>query len=186
MESLFNIKFDYTDYLLIAMMIICITTDIKCRRIYNKVLVPFLVAALGANFYTGGWPHLLDSAKGILLGLAVLIIPFAKGGIGGGDVKLLAAIGGIKGSSFVLSTFLAGALAGGVLALIILVRHRQLLKTLQGFLGYLSSRLNRYGIPLFIARSRAEDEKQLHLPYSLAIGAGVAASYSAGIQALLR
>ncbi|MFZ5631241.1 MAG: A24 family peptidase [Bacillota bacterium] len=186
MESLFDIKFDYTDCLLVTMMIICIATDIKSRRIYNKVLIPFLVVALGANFYTGGWPHLLDSVKGLLLGLALLIIPFARGGIGGGDVKLLAVIGAIKGTSFVLGTFLAGALAGGVFALILLVRHRRLRSTLSGCLGTVSSLLIRYGIPVFTAGSREEDEKPLHLPYSLAIGAGVAASYGTGLQALVR
>lgn len=175
------------DCLLAAMLIICIATDLKSRLIYNKVLLPFLIIGLGVNFHTGGWPMLLDSLKGFGLGLVMLLIPFSLGGIGGGDVKLLAVIGAVKGSSFVISTFLAGALAGGVLALIILVRRRRLLNTLLGIIESVSNKLIKYGIPWFHYNKRtARDDLPLHLPYSLAIGTGVAVSYGAGLQALLR
>lgn len=187
MESLINsFKFDITDYLVILMMAICILTDIKSRRIYNKVLIPFLLAGLAANFLTGGWQLLSDSLMGLLIGLAALIIPFARGGIGGGDVKLLAVIGGIKGPSFVLSTFLAGALAGGLLALIALVWKRRLLTVLSGCLATASNKLIRYGIPVWIPGSRENNSQPLYLPYSLALGTGVMASYSTILQGLVR
>lgn len=186
MENLFNAGSKTADYLIILMMVICIYTDIKGRRIYNKALIPFLAAGFAANLLAGGWPGLLESSKGLLVGLGLLLIPFAMGGIGGGDVKLLAVIGAIKGPSFALSTFLAGAMAGGVMALALLIWHRRLLATLSGCLATASNLLIRYGVTFRKVAARDEEAKPLHLPYSLAIGTGVAFSYTAGLQSLLR
>jgi len=162
-----------------------IITDLKSRRIYNKILIPFLITALLASFLTGGWQYLLDSFQGVVLGLAMLIIPFTRGGIGAGDVKLLAVIGGIKGSAFVVNTFLAGAIAGGVFALVILAVNRQLPATMSRLLGAVSGVLIRYGVTIRPG-GRQEDVRPLYFPYSLAIGAGAAAAYTFSLQNLLR
>lgn len=177
--------FSVTDYLIFLLMAVCIFTDIKSRKIYNKVLIPFLLAGLAANILTGGWPGLVESAAGFLVVLVLLIIPFAKGGIGGGDVKLLAVIGSIKGPAFVLGSFLAGAIAGGVLALALLIRHRRLLNTLAGAVAAASGLLSRYGIPIGTPGRPEENAEPLHLPYSLAIGAGVVFYYCNGMRGVL-
>lgn len=176
MEKLINGKMGFPDCLLVLLMAICIVTDIKSRRIYNKVLIPFLLTALAANILTGGWYSLGESAKGFLLGLAMLLIPFARGGIGGGDVKLLAVIGVIKGPAFVLKTFLAGSLAGGLIALFLLAVNRQLPATISRCLGLISLMLMRYGIPTGVIYS-GQEPKTLYFPYTLAIGTGAAAAY---------
>lgn len=186
MKNIMEIGLIFSDYLIISLMIICIVTDIKNRRIYNKILIPFLVIALGWNFFDGGWQSLADSIKGILIGLGALIIPFVRGGIGAGDVKLLAVIGGIKGSAFVISTFLAGAIAGGVLSLILLLKHRRLASTFSRFLTFISDLFFRYGIKTIPDSSEEKILKPLYLPYSLAIGAGVAASYSTNLLHFVR
>ncbi len=185
MGNLTKLQFTFPDYLLLLLLIICIITDIKNRRIYNKILVPFLMVALLISFHSGGWQYLLDSFKGVVLGLAMLILPFARGGIGAGDVKLLAVIGGIKGSAFVINTFLAGALAGGIFALVILAANRQLPETMARILWAASGILIRFGI-MIRAREPREDIKTLYFPYSLAIGAGAAAAYTFSLQNLLR
>ncbi|MFZ5646639.1 MAG: A24 family peptidase [Bacillota bacterium] len=185
MEQLMHAELGFPDYLLILLLVICIVTDIKSRRIYNNVLIPFLITALVANFLAGGWQNLVESLKGLILGLAMLIIPFARGGMGAGDVKLLAVIGGIKGPAFVVNTFLAGALAGGVIALFLLAVNGRLTATLSRGLGLISGILIRYGI-MIRSKNSVEKKKPLYFPYTLAIGAGTAAAYSFSLQALLR
>lgn len=185
MKNIIKLELAFPDYLLLLLLIICVITDIKSRRIYNKILIPFLITALLASFLTGGWQYLLDSFQGVVLGLAMLIIPFTRGGIGAGDVKLLAVIGGIKGSAFVVNTFLAGAIAGGVFALVILAINRQLPATLSRLLGAVSGVLIRYGITIR-SGGRQEDVRPVYFPYSLAIGAGAAAAYTFSLQNLLR
>jgi prepilin peptidase CpaA len=107
--------------LLVLLLGICVVTDIGKRKIYNAVLLPFLCAGLIVNTITFGLQGLEDSLLGMLSGFGILIIPFLIGGMGAGDVKLLAVIGAIKGLAFVLMSALYMALAGGIMALLILL-----------------------------------------------------------------
>ncbi|HBV98146.1 MAG: hypothetical protein JL50_00435 [Peptococcaceae bacterium BICA1-7] len=179
MKALSNLGLNYSDYLLFLLLIICILTDIKSRRVYNNVLLPFLIISLAAGFIAGGWALFLEGVKGFILGLIVFIIPFSRGGIGAGDVKLMAVIGGIKGPVFVVKVFLAGALAGGLIALVFLAAGGQLQSTLSRLLQTFLSLLGRYGMR-FQADSRENEAKPVYFPYTLAIGAGVIAVYTAG------
>jgi prepilin peptidase CpaA len=66
--------------------------------------------------------HLIQSVLGLLVGIAVLLVPFALGWIGAGDVKFFGVIGAILGVSwlprvFFYSALLAGLIAVGYLAL---------------------------------------------------------------------
>lgn len=78
-----------------------------------------------------GWAGLLYGLAGLLLGMVLLLVPFTMGGIGGGDVKLLGAVGSLKGVEFVFQAFLASALAGGLLALTLIIWRRELWATLK-------------------------------------------------------
>ena len=92
-------------------------TDVKNRRIPN--VLTFGAAVLGTAFQvapdgTGGLVHAL---AGCAVGLAAFVVPFALGGLGGGDVKLLAALGAWLGPADALWMALYTGIAGGVLAL---------------------------------------------------------------------
>ena len=59
---------------------------------------------------------MLFASLGLAVGLAVFFPFFALGGMGGGDVKLMAALGTWIGWSPIVWTALYGAVAGGVMA----------------------------------------------------------------------
>lgn len=158
------------DYLLLTMLAICLFTDARYRRIYNCILFPFLISALFFNFYRGGYEQLLWSVKGLLLGMGILLIPFAKGGMGAGDVKLLGAIGAFKGAYFVIIVFLTGALAGGAVSFFLLLRAGLLKPFLMKYW-----RMIRY--PGLKPELCPEDKKPA-FPYALAIGCGVVFTYA--------
>ncbi len=168
-------KIEISHYLLFLLILVCIYTDLKSRRIYNLVLVPFLIMGLFAAFLTESWPGMIDGLKGFAIGLLILLIPFLKGGLGGGDVKLLAVIGSIMGSSFVINTFVFGALAGGIMAIVQLVLHRRLFSTLKSLFWKTIGKIMGYSS--YITQSTETEAKPLFLPYSLAIGSGAATSY---------
>lgn len=117
--------------ILVMVLIICFVTDLKQQRIYNKVIFPALIAVLLFHLGTSGFNGLRLSFIGFLVGIALLIIPYFLGGIGAGDVKLLALIGAIKGSDFVLNTALYMAVIGGIIALIIIISNGALAKVLK-------------------------------------------------------
>ena len=72
-------------------------TDLRSRRIPNWLTGGAATMALAYHLWTGGPSALLLSLAGLLVGGAIFFLPFALGGLGGGDVKLLAALGAWAG-----------------------------------------------------------------------------------------
>lgn len=100
------------------------TTDLRSRRIPNRLTIPAAAFGLALQAGLGGWPGLQQAAFGWALGFALLAIPCLLGWIGGGDVKLLAAVGATQGPALALSAGLYGMLLGGLLALLTASRAR--------------------------------------------------------------
>jgi len=73
-------------------------TDARTGRIPNWLTVPLLFAGPLLSLASTGMPGFLLSLLGLLLcGLAPLLL-FARNAMGGGDVKLFAALGGLLGT----------------------------------------------------------------------------------------
>lgn len=105
----------------IAAVLVCASvTDIRDHRIPNWLTLSGMVAGLTSYVLAGGFRGLLFSAEGLILGFALLVPFYVCGGMGAGDVKLLAAVGALLGPSGVMKAFLCTALVGGVYALIVL------------------------------------------------------------------
>jgi prepilin peptidase CpaA len=151
----------WIDLILITVLLICLITDLKSRKIYNKVLFPTLVIAFLVNFLVHSWTGVSASLWGFLLGLGILLVPFLLGGIGAGDVKLLAVIGALKGSVFVFTAAIYMALVGGIIALVIILMKKGRAK---GFLYHLIARKNGIQIPY--------DKSSVTFPYGVAIVSG--------------
>lgn len=164
-----------SDILLLTTLVICLFTDLKYRKIYNNVLIPTLIFGISFNVYNYGLEALVKSGLGFMLGLSLLLLPFIWGGIGAGDVKLLAAVGAIKGSAFVFYAFLGTGIAGGVIAIGSLIYQGKLLKVLKNLINGLEI--------LFITRfkvlSFSADKKDM-FPYGVAIFIGTLAAYVVG------
>ncbi|MCL6638086.1 MAG: A24 family peptidase [Firmicutes bacterium] len=163
------------DMILFLVTAACLYTDITRRKIYNCVLFPAVLLAAGYHTWTGGMAGGWFSLRGLALGLALLLIPYFAGGIGAGDVKLLATIGSLKGPAFVLQAFLAGAIAGGVLALIYLLRDKRLPEVLRKTVTIFL--LPAYPAGPGGAGRPPEEVKSTTIPYGAAIAAGTLAAY---------
>jgi len=92
-------------------------TDLRTRRIPNILTFGAALAGLLFQFATGGVEALGQAALGWLLGAIVFLLPFALGGLGGGDVKLIAALGAWLGPVDAVWLVLYTGVAGGVMAL---------------------------------------------------------------------
>ena len=141
-------------------------TDWHERRIYNKLLGPSFLAALTIHFYQSGFNGLRVSLIGALIGFLLLLIPYFLGGIGAGDVKLLAVIGAFGTAQFVVTSFLYGAIIGGCISAAYLIRRKALIATLKNYFLFL---------PYISAKSLSENVKlaqQEKFPYGIAIVLG--------------
>jgi prepilin peptidase CpaA len=158
----------WSTILLVILLIICVITDVRKRKIYNVVLFPFLIIALIVHAISGGFHGLSEALLGTAAGLGILLIPYLLGGMGAGDVKLLAVIGGIKGVSFVLMTSLYMAMAGGIIAILILVFRKGLKDRLTKIAFFFLGLRNGIRHPLI----EKNDAMKTTYPYGVAIAAG--------------
>lgn len=113
---------------LAAALLIATITDLRSQKIYNWLTFPLILSGLVAHTIHSGLDGLLLSAAGFALGLILMVIPFFLGSMGAGDVKLMAGIGAWLGVNATFTAFLFICLAGGVYALVILARRRDVLK----------------------------------------------------------
>lgn len=161
------------DAVLAVVLIVCAITDLISRKIYNVVLIPALLFAIGYNWYQGGWPGFGQSLLGMLIGLLILIIPFAKGGMGAGDVKLLAVVGAFKGMQFVVYSAIGMGLAGGIMALGIWTYRLGFTKTIRGIFSGIWMML----VTGFKQFSFTLTKEKIMVPYGLAIALGTAGAW---------
>jgi prepilin peptidase CpaA len=151
---------------------LCIVTDLRSRRIPNALTLPGIGVGLTVSAAAHGASGLGMSGLGALLALALLVGPFALGGIGGGDVKMMAAVGSLVGPSALLASLAAGLILGGLVAVGVLWRRGRLAEKL-GALGAMlhAAALMRSLAPL---HAGAPDQATVALPYSLPLGLGTA------------
>jgi Flp pilus assembly protein protease CpaA len=90
--------------------------DLRTRRIPNRIVFSFALVALGFAGAADGIQGLCWAAAGSVVGLALLLLPFATRNVGGGDAKVLAALGCFLGPRLVVSAFLCGSAFGGLAA----------------------------------------------------------------------
>jgi prepilin peptidase CpaA len=107
--------------------------DLRRRQIANWIPLAALAGGLGWQIGQHGWRGGLDALEGAAAGFAVFLIFYLLGGMGGGDIKLMAGFGALLGLKQVLWAALWTAAMGGVLALcVIAVRSLRSVRKVAG------------------------------------------------------
>lgn len=178
--------------MLVAVLAVAVLTDLRTRRIPNRLVLAGLALALGWHLLgpTGTWTFdpRAPGAVGVvgwLIGAGVMLCAFfpfyAFRAMGAGDVKLMAVVGAFFGARPGAMAQLAGAalavmLAGGVLSIVRMAvagRSRTVIANVGAVLGIAVP--GGAGKRSFDPRLESADR----MPYAVAIGAGVL-SYLAG------
>lgn len=157
---------------LAAAAIACIT-DLKSRRIPNVLTLGAAAGAFGLYLARDGWHGLAWSLGGWAVGLAMFLPLFLLRGIGGGDVKLLAALGAWVGPLSAMWLALYAAIAGGPLALITAASRsytKQAFANVWGLIGFWRLAGIRPHPSLTLDSAHAGTPR---MPYALPIAAGL-------------
>jgi len=100
--------------------------DLAHQIIPDVITLPGILAGVVANVAIGrvSW---LESVVGIIIcgGIFLVIILASRGGMGGGDMKLGAMLGAFLGWKLGLLSLMLGVLAGGAVALCLLILGRK-------------------------------------------------------------
>lgn len=113
--------------------------DIRSARIPNLLTYSAMSSALVLRFAFLGGRGLLDGCLGLLIGGGTFFLLFVIHAMGGGDVKLMAAVGAWVGLRDVGHALLASALCGGVMAIgymIVLRRFRSTLTNVASLIRF--------------------------------------------------
>jgi prepilin peptidase CpaA len=94
--------------------------DLRRRQIANWIPAVALLGGLAWQISQSGWRGALNSVLGTAAGFAVFLVFYLLGGMGGGDVKLMAGFGALLGARTLLEASLWTAGIGGLLALAVI------------------------------------------------------------------
>lgn len=155
--------------------------DVRTQRIPNYLTLIIALSGFGWQVGAAGWLGAAQSLLGLGLGFGLLIIPYLIGGIGAGDLKALAALGAWLGPWQTFCLFFYMAMAGGLLALGVLIWKGQLwAKLRQAWAGLLNRvRCRPFEAPEPDQTSVKKTEVE-GIPYGLAIALGMVALYLRG------
>jgi prepilin peptidase CpaA len=163
-----------------GLLVVASWTDWRTRRIPN-----LLVAALATGGFVFGLitepllPGALRAAGGLMTGFLLWIPLYAIAVLGAGDVKLAAAAGSWLGAGGAFEASLLAALAGGVLALALLIAQRSAGRAMQNVAIWLSGAAFGRVEPVAADTSLAG---RAQLPYGIAIAIGfLIAAWSPGL-----
>ena len=124
------------------------------------------------------WEGLLWSLLGTVVGLALLLPAYAIGGMGAGDVKLLAGVGAWMWSIHTLWGFAVSAIAGGIIAVVMVLVRRGWTKHKNQF-WMIFTELLTVRDPEKLATIAAERKSQmLLLPYGIPLAVGTIAYFA--------
>ncbi len=173
--------------LLFVTLIVAAVTDLMHRKVYDWLTYPAIVLGLTLGYAAGdfgavaigpGGHGLLDNLAGLALAFTVFFIVYWGRGVGGGDVKLMAAVGAIMGLHFVVGAMFWSALVGAIMAMWVLV--------MKGKLWWGLRRSARHAVRLGnepikagagAGEGEAENPARLRIPYGAAIAFGTLVAF---------
>jgi prepilin peptidase CpaA len=167
----------------IAVVLVAVLTaavaDLRAFRISNLLTLPLLLSGLLYHCTIAGTDGLLSSLLGMLFGFAPLFLFYLMGGMGGGDVKLMAAVGAWLGVPLILYVFVVSALAAGVYGAILIVatgRLREAWVNLQILWHRLAAVGRHLGAEDQIeAEVKRPDRRRRIIPFAAMIAVGIIA-----------
>ena len=144
--------------------IAAIVDDLSRRQIANWIPCSAFAAGLILQTVQGGWRGAGSALLGTVTGAAVFLIFYLLGGMGGGDVKLMAGFGAVLGARQLLEAALWTAGCGGLMAVVVIAAHQ---------LRQLWTGGNRVPAPDSPVSDSTPRTRRESIPYAPAIAAGV-------------
>jgi prepilin peptidase CpaA len=144
--------------------------DVRTGRIPNRLTYGGTLAALAVRYVVSGWPGLKDGLLGLLVAGGIFYFLFLVQAMGGGDMKLIAAVGAWAGTTQAMIILIVSALAGGILAVSYIVCRRQVRQTIVNsatlILHHVTSGIQPH--PVLNVR----EPSTMRVPFALAIAMG--------------
>jgi prepilin peptidase CpaA len=162
---------------LVILLLVAARIDWRERRIPNELNLLMAVTGLASSAIWGSPVGTWMSLAGLVLGFAILVLPFAIGAVGGGDVKILAAAGAWLGPVGVLGAFMLAQLVSLVCALWIAARKGRLTQLVSNSTYMVANiaLVKHVGIDHITEKGKQLTSVGRRLPYAVSLAIGVMA-----------
>ena len=158
--------------LVCVVLLVAAWIDGRQLRVPNWLTFPMVLSGLVYNLAANGWTGLGDALLGTAVGLATLMPLYAVGGMGAGDVKLMAGIGAWLGPVVTWYAFCVSVIVGAVMAILMVLWRKSWHKHYGNFL-LIASEWMTIKSPKELSRIAAERKPtMLLLPYGIPICIG--------------
>ncbi len=153
-------------------MILAALFDYRSRRIPNWLTLAGAVTGVILQSSLHRADGLITSLEGLGLALLIYLPLYLLRGVGGGDVKLMAAVGAMAGPRNWLAIMLVTALAGGISAIFLVAWKHRIGQTFRNIRAAIAS-LGRGRAPF---KNNPEldvrSEEALRMPHAIVIACG--------------
>jgi prepilin peptidase CpaA len=157
-------KINFVNYAILFIAVFASTTDLLWGKIFNWFTLPCALAGMATSFYLAGWNGVFQAVLGLVAGFVFYGWMFGLKVMGGGDVKLLMALGTWGGFRYTEEVAILGVLVGGVFSIGILLYKKRIFS--------FSQKLYRFLLSLMIKDLSLEIPKidrTLTLPFGIPI-----------------
>jgi len=146
--------------------------DGRQLRVPNWMTYPLVLTGLVYGACAGGWEGLGHSLVGMAVGLACLLPLYAVGGMGAGDVKLMAGMGAWVGATTTWYAFCVSVVVGALMAVAMAAHRGKLGHHTTNFMIILHEWLNVRDPRKLAAIAAERKPSMLLLPYGIPICIG--------------
>jgi prepilin peptidase CpaA len=146
-------------------------------KVPNWITFPMILSGWVYSLGFYGWEGLGWSMVGTCVGLGLLLPAYAIGGMGAGDVKLLAGVGAWVWGTTTFYAFCVSAIVGGVIALGMVLYRNQWRHHQGQFLGILTEILVIRDPNQLSAIAAQRKSSMMLLPYGIPIAIGTIAYF---------
>jgi prepilin peptidase CpaA len=162
----------WTTWLVTVVLIFAATIDGFELKVPNWITFPFIIGGWLYSTLAFGWEGLGWSLAGTAVGLGLLLPMYAIGGMGAGDVKLLAGVGAWVYGTHTAYAFAVSAVVGAVLAIGMVLTRRAWKKHAAQFMVILNEILVIKNPERLAAIAAERKPTMLLLPYGIPIAIG--------------
>ena len=160
-------------------LIVAAWIDGKELRVPNWITFPMIASGWVYCIATMGTEGIWFTLIGTLVGLVVLMPLYLIGGMGAGDVKLMAGVGAWVGAYITFQAFCWSAIVGGVIAVLMVMWRNAWAKHSSQFFKILNE-IFSIGNPEKLSEIAAERKPRMFLlPYGIPIAIGTIAYFYA-------
>jgi prepilin peptidase CpaA len=161
------------ELVLLILIIAAAIFDVRYRRIPNWLTVSGAILGVALNTAIGK-PEAgtVFALEGLAFGFGVYFALYALRAMGAGDVKLMGAIGALAGPTNWFGIFIASAIVGGIMGLVLVIVRGRLKSTIWN-MGFIVGEMTR-GRPAFVEKPELDVKhpKAMGLPHGAVIAIG--------------